>query len=74
MNNSTDVQGLPSALRFNVNLFVTSNILLIFGLVAFIGNCLIIAVVLKYPSLRKKSDAIYLIAYLAVADGITGIK
>ncbi len=72
MNNSTDVQDLPSAAIFNVNLFVTNYILLIVGLVAFIGNCLIIAVILKYPSLRKQSDAIYLIAYLAVADGITG--
>ncbi len=72
MNNSTDVADLPTAVGFNANLFVTNTILMTGGLAALIGNFLIIAVVLKYKGLREKSAAIHLIAYLAVADGITG--
>ncbi len=43
-----------------------------FGMIALLGNSLVVFVIGKFSEIRKEIPCIYLIGYLALADGFTG--
>ncbi len=43
-----------------------------FGMIALLGNSLVVVVIGKFSEIRKEIPCIYLIGYLALADGFTG--